>query len=107
MSNRLGCQASDLFLATAPVAGNIRTSSVDGFERCNPAIPTGWISLCGERDGACNANFEETAAEWARHNGCAAADPKPTYVTAATTCYVYGGCQAPTHPPTRTLRLTL
>jgi polyhydroxybutyrate depolymerase len=96
MSNRLGCQASGFFKATAPVAGNIRLNPLTGFAQCQPTDPVGWVSLCGDRDSACNANFEETAGEWARHNGCAVNDPKPTFVTATTTCYEYQDCKAHT-----------
>jgi len=96
MSNRLGCQAADLFKATAPVAGNIRISSTAGFPSCAPTDPVGWISFCGTQDSACNANFEEVAAEWSRYNGCRVTDPKPTYVTATTSCYEYEGCAART-----------
>ena len=87
---------TDLFKATAPVAGNIRTSSSAGFAECAPTDPVGWISFCGTRDTACNANFEEVAAEWAANNGCRLADPKPTYVTATTSCYEYERCTART-----------
>jgi polyhydroxybutyrate depolymerase len=96
MSNRLGCQAAGFFKATAPVAGNIRRNPLQGFGQCEPTGPVGWVSLCGDRDLACNWDFEATALEWASHNGCAAADPKPTFVTDTTTCYEYQGCQAHT-----------
>lgn len=86
MSNRLGCDAADLFTMVAPVAGNVRIGG--DFPECSPTQPVGWISLCGTEDSACNRDFESTAKEWAGRNGCPDRDPTPTYNTPTTACYM-------------------
>lgn len=90
MSNRLGCDAPDVFAMVAPVAGNVRIGG--DLEACNPDRHVGWVSLCGTSDSACNRDFEETAKAWSVRNECADVDPVPTYNTATTECYRYVGC---------------
>jgi poly(3-hydroxybutyrate) depolymerase len=98
MSNRLGCQAADLFKGVAPVAGNIKAGVFQSnFRSCTPSEPTAWISLCGDRDSVCNSDFQKTAEEWAVHNQCnVRSGATPTYNTATTHCFAYSGCAAPT-----------
>jgi len=94
MSNRLGCEAADLFSMVAPVAGNVRIGG--DLTACDPARPVGWVSLCGTEDSACNRDFEETAKEWSKRNKCADRDPVPTFTTATTACYKFEDCAAHT-----------
>ena len=97
MSNRLYCEAADVFRGVAPMNGNL-ASSID----CQPARPISWVSFCGTRDGVCNsgqeANFEKVAAL----NGCTG-DPHETYVTPTTSCKAYTAARllSPFSPPPR------
>ena len=91
MANRLGCQASTVFKAIAPVAGNVRTSAARNFPACRPTSPVSWISFCGDRDSACNANFWDTFRDWANHNGCNGA-ASISFESATTKCMMHPDC---------------
>ena len=89
ITNRVACQASQLFKGVGPVAGNIRLGG--SFDQCAPTTPVSWISVCGTVDGACTADFDETAETWSRLNGCASG-PSPTFVSATTRCEAWSDC---------------
>lgn len=89
MSNRVGCDLSHRFRSIAPVAGNIRENS---RFTCNPTDPVAWVSVCGDRDSACNSDFEQTAIRWKTWNKCTTG-PTPTFVSATTKCAEYTGCK--------------
>eukprot|EP01043_Picozoa_sp_COSAG02_P060827 COSAG02_NODE_8036_length_2738_cov_6.194013_2_plen_333_part_00 len=89
VTNRVACQASQLFKGVGPVAGNIRLGG--SFEQCAPTTPVSWISVCGTADGACVNDFDETAEIWSRLNRCATG-PNPTYVSATTRCEAWSDC---------------
>lgn len=89
MTNRLACEATHLFKAVAPVAGNIRYGN--GFTSCHNSKPISWISFCGDSDSACSATFTATFKAWAERNGCQVG-PTDTFVSATTTCQAYSRC---------------
>eukprot|EP01051_Picozoa_sp_SAG22_P015322 SAG22_NODE_1983_length_3206_cov_3.243000_2_plen_277_part_00 len=93
MANRAGCQASEIFTAVAPVAGNIRTGN--GFDACTPTRPVTWLSFCGSLDSVCNTTFAETAATWSRVNGCIGAATQ-TFRSATTECRAWHDCNSGT-----------
>jgi hypothetical protein len=83
IANRLGCQASDIFSAIAPVAGNIRFGG--SFTECEPATPVSFLTVCGAEDGVCNSSLDETFARWGRVNECVGI-PSTTFESATTHC---------------------
>ena len=58
ITNRVACQASQLFKGVGPVAGNIRLGG--SFDQCAPTTPVSWISVCGTVDNACTSDFDPT-----------------------------------------------
>jgi polyhydroxybutyrate depolymerase len=85
MTNRLGCEAADLYAGIAPQAGNIMTQRFGDFQACNPSRPISYLGFCGTNDGVCIGTFNRTTAEWAGHNNCAG-ETSTTVSTATTTC---------------------
>jgi polyhydroxybutyrate depolymerase len=90
MTNRLACEAADVFRGVAPFQGDIRIGG--DFAECKPSRPISWISFCGTEDGACvngqNASFKL----FAENNKCVG-EPTPTYVTPTTKCEAYTSCE--------------
>jgi polyhydroxybutyrate depolymerase len=70
MSHLLGCQAADLFAATAPV------SMGNGVRACNPSRPISVVMTRGTQDtlvsfnGGLFPSAQEDFEEWAARNGC-------------------------------------
>jgi polyhydroxybutyrate depolymerase len=96
LSHRLGCEASDLVAAIAPVAGVLGIPDAD----CTPgrAVPVmhfhGTADLLVPYDGGGVIAFPsvaDTIEGWAARNGC---DPMPavSYMMGDTTCETYSGC---------------
>lgn len=97
LSNRLGCEAADLFKAIAPVEGNMQTGEFgDDFAGCSPSEPVAWLSFCGTHDGVCSSNFDESAEHWAAINSCVG-QAHTTVSTATTTCHAWSSCGSPAH----------
>ena len=95
-SNRLGCEAADLFKGIAPVEGNLQTGEFgDDYSRCQPSESVAWLSFCGTADGACHragaTDFQDQAEFWAAVNSC---DPTghETFSSATTTCMAWNDC---------------
>lgn len=73
MSHRLGCEASDLFAAVAPVAGAI------GIPSCEAERPLPVVAYHGTEDNLVPyESGRDGAVEWAVSNGCG---PDPTETT--------------------------
>lgn len=91
MSNRLACEAADLFAAVAPV------SSVIGVLDCEPARPISIMMFNGTADvlvpynGGGFFSAPETFAGWADRNGCVG-DPVQTFAGGAASCLTYDDC---------------
>ena len=81
MTNRLGCEAADVFLAIAPVAGNLE------LPNCKPVKPISWISFCGGMDGVCVSTFDKTVRYWAAVNNCTS--PRVSWESETATCSEY------------------
>lgn len=71
MSNRLACEASDLFAAVAPVVGALRIP----YEECVPERPMAVFAFNGVQDPLVPiADGESTIERWVEIDGC---DPEP------------------------------
>jgi polyhydroxybutyrate depolymerase len=92
MSNRLACEATDLYAAIGPQAGNIISSPLSDFPSCEPSRPIGYLAFCGTRDSACILGFADNTRVWLGHNNCTGGAPEVTVSTATTTCTRYGQC---------------
>jgi poly(3-hydroxybutyrate) depolymerase len=90
MTNRLACEATDVFRGVAPFQGDIRTGG--SFAECTPSKPISWISFCGTEDSACNSGQNTSFKLFAENNKCVG-DPVPTYVTPTTSCEAYTNCK--------------
>eukprot|EP01064_Diplonema_japonicum_P007612 TRINITY_DN15255_c0_g1_i1.p1 TRINITY_DN15255_c0_g1~~TRINITY_DN15255_c0_g1_i1.p1 ORF type:complete len:331 (+),score=29.23 TRINITY_DN15255_c0_g1_i1:36-1028(+) len=88
MANRIGCEASDVFAAVAPVAGAVVPSAE--FPSCRPTHKISWISYCGSQDDVCDMGdgFQRTAGIFGQANQCVSTEVN-TYTTATTTCSRY------------------
>jgi polyhydroxybutyrate depolymerase len=72
MSNRLACEASDVFASIAPVAGAL------GLLDCAPPRPVAVLAIHGVQDPLVAHQLDEAAvAAWVGHDGC---DPTPEQV---------------------------
>ncbi len=101
LSNRLACEASDLFAAVAPV------SAVNGVETaCTPSRPVPVFAINGTTDtlvpytggfffpGITNGTFpsvQQTFAGWRQRNGCTDA-PVVTYSNGNVSCETHAAC---------------
>mgnify|MGYP005855746111 CR=1 FL=1 len=91
MTNRLACEASDLFAAFAPV------SAVLVQEPCQPARPipilhfNGTADVLVAYDGGLFQGAPATFAAWAELSGCTG-DPVETYKKGAASCMTYDTC---------------
>ncbi|MEZ4451599.1 MAG: PHB depolymerase family esterase [Nannocystaceae bacterium] len=91
MSNRLACEAADLFAAVAPV------SSVNGMKTCEPSRPIPVMLFNGTADplvfynGGLYISAPETFAEWGDRDLCVGA-PIETKKVGAATCETYESC---------------
>ena len=86
MSNRLGCDAGDVFAAVAPVAGAI------GIEDCSPERPMPVIIYHGTNDWlVAYADGEAAFAEWVEHNGCVGDPVRTEY--GGSYCDAYEDCE--------------
>ncbi len=93
MSNRLACEASDLFAAVAPVSSSI------GLPQCDPGRPVPIILFNGTNDllvpydGGAFPGAKAVAAGWAARNGCTG-DPVVTKQAGGSSCETYETCDA-------------
>lgn len=99
MSHRLGCEQADLFAAIAPVAGKV------GIPDCNPSRPMPVLEFHGSADAIVAydtgvlsgenppATVPETAANWAKRDGCKTG-PEQTAHNGTVTCQTWSGCDA-------------
>eukprot|EP00040_Diaphanoeca_grandis_P032129 m.193716 g.193716 ORF g.193716 m.193716 type:complete len:329 (-) comp32516_c0_seq2:477-1463(-) len=95
MTNRLGCDASELFTGIAPVAGNVRLGG--DFTACRPSSPVAYFGFCGDVDTACNKDFDKQSKDWAERNKCdLTSDPTPSFTTETTKCFRWEQCEAHT-----------
>eukprot|EP00928_Gymnodinium_smaydae_P067587 TRINITY_DN5058_c0_g1_i1.p1 TRINITY_DN5058_c0_g1~~TRINITY_DN5058_c0_g1_i1.p1 ORF type:complete len:283 (+),score=26.28 TRINITY_DN5058_c0_g1_i1:510-1358(+) len=90
MSNRLACEAADIFRGVAPFEGAIRFGG--DFRSCKPAKAVSWISFCGTADGACKDDQQATMQTFKSSNNCSGRAPSPTYVTPTSRCEAYTDC---------------
>lgn len=92
MSHRLGCEASDVFAAIAPVAG------VNGVTDCNPPRPVPVLHFHGTLDTLVDYNgtifpgVRASTQAWADRNGCTDTDPEITFQNGATRCETWSHC---------------
>ncbi len=93
MTNRLACEASDLFAAFAPV------SAVRVTEPCEPERPVpimmfnGTVDSLVPYDGGLFIGAVETFEGWAAEGGCEGL-PVETFAAGAATCETYEDCDA-------------
>jgi len=99
MSHRLGCEASDVIAAIAPVAGVLGLA----VEDCDPQRPVPVIHFHGTEDNlvpydggglASSISAPETADVWADMNGCLAEEPTTTFEEGMVTCQTVDQCSA-------------
>jgi polyhydroxybutyrate depolymerase len=88
MSNRLGCEAADLFAAVAPVVGALRIP----LEECMPERPMPIFAFNGVQDPLVPyADAVATIDRWVELEGC---DAEPTVEQLeGGHCDVYSGCE--------------
>jgi polyhydroxybutyrate depolymerase len=99
MSQRLACEAADLFAASAPVAGKV------GIPDCSPSRPIPIMEFHGTADGLAGydtgslsgevppATVPETIQHWATRDGCTQG-PDQTYQQGTVTCQTWSKCKA-------------
>ncbi len=104
-SHRLACQASDLFVAIAAVAGAIGTpvfapnpsaKAPSDFETCAPKQPVAVLAVHGTRDRLVPYRaMLPSLQEWARLNGCTAEAKQAAQPESAgdTSCLTFAGCR--------------
>ena len=87
MSNRLACEAADLFAAVAPVVGALRIP----YEECVPERPMPVFAFNGVQDPLVPiADGESTIDRWVEIDGC---DPEPIVEELdGGTCRTWTGC---------------
>lgn len=92
MAHRLACEASDLFAATASVAGVLSLVAP-----CVPSRPISMIQFHGTADTIVSydgfPNVPNMMAAWAARNGCAGT-PETTFDQGDTHCQTWPGCDA-------------
>jgi polyhydroxybutyrate depolymerase len=103
MTHRLGCEASDLFAAIAPIAASIGTSELGStgthrdpdLKACTPERPVAVLTVHGDADGIVPyAGMKPSLDHWARENGCRETSVPATQPMSGgdTTCVTYEGC---------------
>jgi polyhydroxybutyrate depolymerase len=103
MSYRLGCEASDIFAAIAPLAGATCTPELKAepsdiettFTECTPARPVPVLAMHGTKDSFVPYDsMQRTLDFWASTNGCSAATRAADAPRSGgdTTCITYSGC---------------
>ena len=103
MTHRLGCEASDLFAAIAPVAGSIGTVELGStgtnrtpdFARCEPAKPVAVLMIHGDADPIVPyAGMKRSLDHWASANGCQTTTASANQPASGgdTSCLTYNGC---------------
>jgi len=86
MSNRLGCEAADLFAAIGSHSGEIAIQS------CAPSRPMPVYHIHGRTDTVVPWRLgQESVKEWADLNGCSTSTT-PVYEKGVASCVVYSGC---------------
>ncbi len=91
MTNRLACEANDLFAAFAPV------SAVNVALECEPARPVAVMMFNGTTDilvpydGGLYTSAPETFDDWALRDGCVG-DPVQTFMNGDASCLSYQEC---------------
>lgn len=97
MSQRLACEADDLFAATAPMAFPI---PFDPVTLCQPSRPVAVMTGMGltdvlvNYDGGLFPSAAETLARWKEINGCTGAQPDVTQAYGQSRCETYTQCTA-------------
>jgi polyhydroxybutyrate depolymerase len=103
LSDRLGCEASDIFVAIAPASGAIgiealtpfRMATSPDFMSCAPTHQVSVLMIHGTSDSFVPyANVQPTFEHWAMANGCGTTTQPAQQPSSAgdTTCITYGGC---------------
>jgi len=94
MSHRLACDASDLFVAIAPVAGASPWPTDQFPTNCKPTRPMPILALHGTEDFLVPyVTMVETVGHWLNFNGCDGTATAPTYSNGDTSCVSYvDGC---------------
>ncbi len=91
ISNRLACEAADIFAAVGPV------SAVNGMDECNPSRPIPVIAFNGTNDllvaynGLLYQSVADSFSEWGARNGCEGA-PVPGTMNGSASCETYDSC---------------
>jgi polyhydroxybutyrate depolymerase len=89
MSNRLACEAADVFTAVAPGSGGLSGIA------CNPSRPISVLNIHGTADGIVNfTNQASSVSAMAMASGCSLANMPATIPLsgADTTCVTQSGC---------------
>ncbi|MET0285208.1 MAG: PHB depolymerase family esterase [Polyangiales bacterium] len=103
LSNRLACEASDLFVAIAPLAGAIGIPGLTpfsmvaapDFRECEPEEPVSVLLMHGTSDPLVRfANVQPTFEHWAKVDGCGTTTVPAEQPRSGgdTTCVTYQGC---------------
>lgn len=93
MSNRLGCEAADLFAAIGPVSATLLADD------CAPSRPLPVLMFNGTADalvpynGGLFQGAQQSFQDWAQINGCVG-DPVPGKSVGAASCETYDQCEA-------------
>jgi polyhydroxybutyrate depolymerase len=86
MSNRVACDAADLFAAVAPVASFL------GLRDCSPSRPIPILMFNGTEDPLVPyAAASRSYATWGEHNGCTG-EPEVTFANGDSSCVTYAEC---------------
>lgn len=97
MTQRLACDAADLFAAVAPVAGVNGVAAAD----CKPSRPISMMHFHGTMDslvpytgGGLSASISvaDSFSGWAARNGCTG-DPSETFSNGSTRCMTHKSCK--------------
>jgi polyhydroxybutyrate depolymerase len=103
LSHRLGCEAADLFVAIAPLAGSIGTKELGAigtnadpdFKTCTPSKPIAVLAMHGDADPIVPyAGQKKSLDHFAKANGCSLTTKPASQPLSAgdTTCVTYEGC---------------
>lgn len=104
MTHRLGCEAADLFVAIAPLAGSIGTKELGAtgtnadpdFKECKPSKPIAVLATHGNGDPIVPyAGMKPSLDLFAKANGCSTTTTPAKQPASGgdTTCVTYEGCQ--------------
>jgi polyhydroxybutyrate depolymerase len=84
-ANRLGCEASDLVAAIAPIAGGVGVT-------CAPPRPVPHLAFWGTADPFVpKTTIDSEMDQWRNSNGCAA-ESHQTFATGDATCVSWSPC---------------